>query len=393
MSALEKAVIPFEQTALTLFDNENTYGHNLLNGSRYGYGTVNILDETELSARLLAQSAPPCSVMELDQHGLAQNDFHCLVIGYGSVGQAVLRQLTINGQFVGSTFRAGVFDPNCQSIIGPASYREKEMLAKYDISFYESDGRSKQLFDYLNENISRIGYIAICAGSSDKNEEIADSISAFLHRRGKDILLCVCDHNGVSVLSHGERKYFPLYCAEVLHDSLLDKKAKLLNQVYMKNNGLSMDESWVACDYFSRVSCRAAADFSPAFLSMAHMTAAQVLKNGWNPQGQLLENMSITEHMRWCAFHYSMGFELMPSHIHLDRTKEYAKQMAECGQSDVRITRDLQHLQHACLVEWETLDALSEAENAITGKQVDFKQMDRNNVLQMHNLLSVDAED
>ena len=42
-----------------------------------------------------------------------------------------------------------------------------------------------------------------------------------------------------------------------------------------------------------------------------------------------------------------------------------------------------------CLKE---LDALSEAENTITGKQVNFKQMDRNNVLQMHSLLSADEE-
>lgn len=392
LSALEKGGIPFEQTALTLFDNENTYGHNLLNGSRYGYGTVNIVDETELAARLLARSAPPCNVMEFDQNGLAKSDFHCLVIGYGSVGQAVLRALTINGQFAGSSFHAAVFDPNYHSIIGPAAYREKEMLNKYDISFFESDGRSRRLFDYLNEHSSRIGYIAICAGSSDKNEEIAESIHAFLHRRGIEILLCICDHDGVSVLSRGERKHFPLYSAEVLHDSLLDKKAKLLNQVYMQTNGLSESENWAACDYFSRVSCRAAADFSPAYLNMAHITASQVLENGWQPQGELLENMAVTEHMRWCAFHYSMGFELMPAHIHMDRAKQYAKEMAECGQSGVRTTRDLQHLQHACLVDWEELDALGEAENAITGKQVNFKQMDRNNVLQMHSLLSADEE-
>ncbi len=393
LSALKAANIPFEQTTLTLFDSENTHDHDLLNGTNYGYGAVNVINETELAARLLVQSAPPCSVLSFDQNGLAQNDFHCLVIGYGSIGQAVLRALTINGQFAGSTFRAGVFDPNYHSIIGPAAYREKEMLAKYDISFFESDGRSKQLFDYLNDHISTIKYIAVCAGSGKQNEEIAASINTFLRRRGKDILLCVCDHDGIDLLSCGSRKHFPLYSDKILHDSLLDKKAMLLNQVYMDGNALSAKENWVACDYFSRLSCRAAADFSPAFLSMAHITARQVLENGWDPKGDLLENMSITEHMRWCAFHYSMGFEPMDAKTHMDRAKQYTDEMAKYGKSDLRITRDLQRLQHACLVDWELLDQLSEAENAVTGNNTNYKQMDRANVLQMHSLLSVGGEE
>ena len=42
---------------------------------------------------------------------------------------------------------------------------------------------------------------------------------------------------------------------------------------------------------------------------------------------------------------------------------------------------------HACLVPWEELDALSARENAITGDQVDYKAMDRNNVLALPEIL------
>ena len=38
-------------------------------------------------------------------------------------------------------------------------------------------------------------------------------------------------------------------------------------------------------------------------------------------------------------------------------------------------------LQHACLIPWEELDDLSRRENAVTGGQTDYKQMDRNNIL------------
>ena len=35
---------------------------------------------------------------------------------------------------------------------------------------------------------------------------------------------------------------------------------------------------------------------------------------------------------------------------------------------------------HACLVDWEELDALSARENGVTGGNVDYKQYDRDNV-------------
>ena len=42
---------------------------------------------------------------------------------------------------------------------------------------------------------------------------------------------------------------------------------------------------------------------------------------------------------------------------------------------------------HACLVPWEDLDALSARESEITGVRVDYKAMDRNNVLAVPDIL------
>ena len=123
---------------------------------------------------------------------------------------------------------------------------------------------------------------------------------------------------------------------------------------------------------------------------MAGTTEKLVKQTGWNPSGQLLENLSITEHMRWCAFHYSMGFEPMSTQTHLERAKQYIEDVKTNGSSNLRITRDLRTLQHACLIPWEELDSLSERENSITGGKVDYKQHDRLNILAMEKLLSAD---
>jgi hypothetical protein len=105
-----------------------------------------------------------------------------------------------------------------------------------------------------------------------------------------------------------------------------------------------------------------------------------VIKNGWNLSGELLENLGKTEHLRWCAFHETMGFRRMPPEIYASRKAQYEKEKAETGRGKIRIGKDLDHRLHACLIPWDDLDELSASENAITGKSIDYKEMDRDNV-------------
>lgn len=53
----------------------------------------------------------------------------------------------------------------------------------------------------------------------------------------------------------------------------------------------------------------------------------------------------------------------------------------------IRISKNTLLRTHACLIPWEELDALSAKENAVTGRSVDYKQLDINNVLAVPRLL------
>ena len=46
---------------------------------------------------------------------------------------------------------------------------------------------------------------------------------------------------------------------------------------------------------------------------------------------------------------------------------------------------------HSCLIPWEALDELSQRENAVTGGDVDYQDLDRQNVLALARLLKEDA--
>ena len=72
----------------------------------------------------------------------------------------------------------------------------------------------------------------------------------------------------------------------------------------------------------------------------------------------------------------------------------YRTEVAKTGSSRVRIGKDLNQRIHACLIPWEDLDDLSARENAVTGKNLDYKEMDRNNVRAIPNVLrAMDEEE
>ena len=57
-----------------------------------------------------------------------------------------------------------------------------------------------------------------------------------------------------------------------------------------------------------------------------------------------------------------------------------------------RISRDREKRLQACLIPWEELEDLSRRENAVTGGQVDYPQMDRNNILILSRVLKARKE-
>ncbi len=143
------------------------------------------------------------------------------------------------------------------------------------------------------------------------------------------------------------------------------------------------------CDYFSRMSCRASADFIAATLRAAGKTEEQVVHGDWKLSSQLLENLSQMEHLRWCAFHYCMGFSPMTDIEYEERVVIYRRQVAAEGKASMRIGKNMRQRTHACLIDWDDLDVLSAKETQITGTAVDYKAIDTENILVVPKLLQI----
>lgn len=381
---LEQAGILPEQTSLTALLEDEAIGAALQNTPEaYGYGTVLALPRADLVARLMTHVCPPWETMGFDDTGRATEDFEALILGFGQIAQSVLRSLIMNGQFEGSKFHATVISTRYSQKAGSFLYRYPALKKEYDLEFLESGALSIDTFRHLEQRFKHLNYVAICMDTERENEEIAAELARFLRRKGMQAPILLCSERGVSRFeTYGSGTLVSLYSPDVLCSQRLDEMAMAINHRYHLAEGRTPAEDWRDCDYFSRMSCRASADYAGAFLAAAGRTAQDVKESGWRPEGALLENLSRAEHLRWCAFHFASGYQTMSDEVFEKRAEEYRK-----TNGAVRIGKDAVHRRHACLIPWEDLDALGEKEAKVTGKAVDYKEMDRENVRELFELI------
>lgn len=359
--------------------------------SQFGYGFVSAVDEAQLVARLLVLKYPPCDTVAFDCDGKATEDFHALVIGFGQVGQAVLKKIVMNGQFEGSNFHLDVVAANCTDTCGRFSDQLSSLSENYDISFYEFDARSRKMYEYLAENRHKLKYVAVAAGNENINHEIAEDLIDYFNRYNCTVPVFKCSRNAVETYAEDGMvaESHSVYRSELLCGEHFDKMAMVINSRYQSSTSKTPVQQWMECDYFSRQSCRASADFVPAMIRASGKTAKQVAEGDWNLTDAQKDNLSKTEHLRWCAFHYCMGFSVMTDHEFDLRAKLYLEQLASNGSSDLRISKNMFSRTHACLIGWDELKALSEKEEAITGEYRDYQKMDTDNVMAVPKLMQI----
>lgn len=362
---------------------------------RYGYGDVKLFSEVSLTGRLLMQVMPPYEKIEFNPDGSSACDFDAVIVGFGDTGRSILRQLVRNAQFYGSHFRATVFSPNVEVETGYFTSTYEAMLEKYDINFVSASANSHEFYKYIRDHAKTLKYVAICTNSMQSRAEIFTEVNSYLRNVKCDAAICRCSKNTItwSPSPYDSVSSKDIYTADVLGSFAVDKLAAILNHNYVNDPSVTVESAWENCDYFSRESSRASADFIRAFLKIAGKEDNDLSNNGWGELSpELKENLGRTEHLRWCAFHYSMGFTPMSEDTVRKRGELYISERNSLGSSHIRISKDLEGRQHACLCEWDELDKLSKLECEYTGKTVDYKDMDIRNVLALPTILQFEKE-
>ena len=390
LETLFECNVPSENTRLVVLCQEEAAVSQLQNThQRYGYGFVSTVSEPQMAARRLVLEYPPCDRVTFDNEGKATEDFDALLVGFGQVGQAVLKALVMNGQFEGADFHLTVFATNCASTDGRFADQLSSLCSNYDISFHGCDARSRKMYEYLALHRDTLKYVVICTGKEELNHEIAEDMIDYFNRYSCSVPVFKCSRKGVEAYavdgtvaaSHG------VYRSDILLTDRLDQMAMVINHQYQGSSSKTPLQHWMECDYFSRQSCRASADFVPAMLRAASKTVEQAVCGEWKLSDAQKENLSKTEHLRWCAFHYCMGFSVMTDEEFEERSQVYKQQLEDGAAPTVRISKNMTARTHACLVGWEELESLSEKEAAVTGKYRDYQKLDTDNVMAIPQLL------
>ena len=392
----EAGILP-EQLSVTLLGQEEELAEKLqVYGDNYGYGNVFIFRRQDQAARLMIRKCPPWQNMHFDEQGRATEDFEALLIGFGSYGQSALKALVQNGQFAGSHFKATVIAGQCMAQAGYLQVECPQLFRAYDIDLREGDGRSLETFRFLESNSRKLKYIVISIGDERTSDEVAGQIRRCLAHQGLTVPVIQCSAAGIRWQNEDSQlTRLSLLSSDTMDMEAADLMAMALNHKYNQENGRTMWQDWKECDYFGRMSSRASADFIPAMLSMLHLSEEEAeAMDTLTISPQQEENLGETEHERWCAFHYTCGFRTMPREVWEQRAARHAADR-EAGLPKgkrTRIGKDMEARIHSCLIPWDALDELSARENAITGGSLDYKQMDKNNVLEIPLVLRLRKE-
>lgn len=396
LDAMEAAGVDTGKTRLVMRSSDDSVDTGLSRTSeRYGYDDVHIFTDVSVTGRLLMAAMPPCEKMTFRPDGTADGDFDAIIVGFGKTGRSVLRYLVRNAQFAGSHFRTAVFSNAAENENGYFYASYPGIMEHYDITFRPEDAGSVAFYKYLRSVSKSLRYVVICTGNSSRDAEIRAEVAAYLTALHCDAAVCRCSVKSVawSAAPDAPIQYRSAYSADLIGFEACDRMAMVLNHSYVNDENVSVKAAWDGCDYFSRESSRAFADFIRAFLRITGTGEEQALSGAWDSIApELLENLGRTEHLRWCAFHYSMGFTAMDEKTLRARGEIYREQVRQIGKGTIRLGRDLTGRKHACLCDWEELDKLAATEAEYTGEVKDYKEMDIRNVLAMPAVLRAAKE-
>ena len=425
LNALEARGVNADRISLVIHGKEEEcVKHLQIQKEQYGYGFVTVFRENDMAVRLLMREYPPCSVVDFNADCTAKENFEAMVIGFGQLGQLVLRNLIMNGQFIGSNFRADVFESNITERSGHFINCFPAIMSHYRVNFHPHDGRSEYLYAHLTERLDQVKYIAVCTGCPTADEEIAEQLQEFISRKGKNIPVLRCSTLGVQVIDPNTARTttHALYHPDVLATRTLDVMAMAVNQSYNGTRSKGAVKDWMVCDYFSRQSNRAVADFIPAVLKAANKTEEDAQSGtNWTFTNDQMTVLGQMEHARWNAFHFCNGYTTMSDSEFESRKAMYIaeretlakafdekfKAMSEEERKkiteekrkkmltpSIRIGKNTVARTHACLISWEALNDLDIKEKAVTGKDPTYQAKDINNINQLPTMLKLkeDAE-
>ena len=210
-----------------------------------GFDYVRSFNKKDIIARSLVKEYSPCNYVEFEDCKAKDNEsFNCLIIGFGELGQKILKRLFVYGQFVNCKFNCDIIDENydnvCAEFESEFDFVLDDAISKnysfitnnVNIKHSSINARSKVFYEYITENAKNIDYIIVSTSSNKTNNEIVKNLLYLknkLENTDYDIFDCL-DDRIYAYQSGLERKEINIF--DFILDDSIDEAGKLINYAY-----------------------------------------------------------------------------------------------------------------------------------------------------------------
>lgn len=370
LSNLLKSSPMKDQVTLYVLTDELLFGRAFESPEISGISIVP-LDRNALASHDLMERMPILQFAKAHfENGYANGKLTVMLTGSGKIVSFLLRDIITQGQQIGLKLRVILVAEDAGDFTAQFLAVNPESKRYAALELAEVKPGSAQFLSMYKEHC-RDTDMVVCTGETDEeNAQLACILKRIsmetgaqtyvsAHLRTKDFnKYAFAGEPGCDILSFGEDSI--LEHADVVINERLDHMAKAVHRYYCKtyNGGLP----WQRLSMYERESSRALAMHIQTKLFALDM---ELVKND-DPAEQrsnqfdvliasrpdILENLAISEHMRWCAHLATHGWTQLP--------------IGDAFQKADRFQR-----KHPCMADWEELGRISK----LAGR--DYQELDR----------------
>ena len=359
---------------------------------------IHLINEATLLARILVSQNPLLKSPKIrinERTGKVNGKFNILLLGFGEVGKAILRETVCDGQFLqgGSDgkipFCVDVVDRDEAAFDLYGAFFE-DAMKEYNVRFIRQDVNSSEFYRRLESKMPFYNRIIIAFSDDTLNLETASRIKTIARRNDMvfgnsahaDVRLMIRITDGISAKvlrdptqnSQIEDVFFGVleecYCRDVIINETLDRRAKIINRNHIAQIhpelAVDPDKEWRRVSMFQREKARSCASGMNNLLLLTGMNEETFDPEKWHKavsNEKILNALAETEHMRWCAFLMMRGIRKWP--------------LSEVG-DDARKPNDIKHMRHAALTDFRNLPDVDRRFN----RDPDYMQNNNRNLIQ-----------
>lgn len=350
---------------------------------------LNVINNANLMARQFLTNFPTYELIDVDtDKAITISNYTVMIIGFGDTGEQLLLNILAQTQYENTEFNALVIDKNADQLIGKFEREYSGLCKNYSIEFYDYDVNSKCFSHLLCKKLEDINEIVICLASDEQNIrtgfEIKRIVSSYNNIATKIIIKCVKQNLFIQYLKEDTNEnanihFFgdmqDVFTPQIIINQDLDRLAICVNDVYGKSEP-KYAKRWEDLNPFIKDSNRHSASHIFAKLHLVGLktcevnsipSSAEVIKSKQQFIEYLgeerLQVLSRLEHLRWNAFHFSNGWDVLP----LGQAANY---------------KDTEKKLHTCLVSWDALEDVSNKFNS------DYQLKDRQQIEQIVDYLA-----